>query len=156
MKQSVELEAEGNEVQPRVVEGAHWAVCQTFSNRVHRVRPEIEKAERGTFLPTYGKVWTKGGLPWSSERQLMPGYIFFRTEPDAWGEVKNIEGVYSVLTNGGSAGRVLDSEMRRLVLDDAMGVHNRFEGVFSDSGGKKRYSKRRRRPRPGKRARDAA
>lgn len=133
----------------------HWAVCQTFSNQIHRVRPEVEKANRGTFVPTYARLWSKGGLPWSSECALMPGYLFFLTEPEAWGEVKNIDGVCSVLTNAGMAGRVLDKEMHRIVLDHAMGAHNRFEGHLSAEP-RKRYGKRRRRPRPGKRARAVA
>jgi hypothetical protein len=130
-----------------------WAVCQTFSNQVHRVRPEIEKANRGTFIPTYARFWGKGGLPWSTERPLLPGYLFFQTEPDAWGEVKNIDGVCSVITNGGHASPVRDTEMHRLVLDHAMGVHNRFEGGVADTG-RKRVGKRRR-PRASKRARAA-
>lgn len=147
-----ESEVEDSVVEPKAAPGPYWSVCQTFSNRVHRVRPEIEKVDRGTFLPTYARHWSKGGLPWSNERQLMPGYIFFRTEPDGWGDVKNIEGVYAVLTNAGRAGRVLDDEMRRLVLDDAMGVHNKIEG--SDPA--HRRGSKRRRPRPSKRARAAA
>ena len=134
----------------------HWAVCQTFSNRVHRVRPEIEKANRGTFLPTYARLWSKGGLPWSKERQLMPGYLFFLTEPDGWGAVRNTEGVYAVLTNEGRASKVRDTEMCRLVLDHAMGVHNRIEAGGLGDPAKKRYGRRRRRPRAGKRMREAA
>ncbi|MDB5550812.1 MAG: transcription antitermination protein nusG [Rhizobium sp.] len=128
-----------------------WAVCQTFSNQVHRVRPEIEKANRGTFIPTYARFWGKGGLPWSTERPLLPGYLFFQTEPDAWGEVKNIDGVCAVITNAGHASPVGDAEMHRLVLDHAMGVHNQFEGGVP---AQKRQSRRRRRPRPGRRTRE--
>lgn len=145
------------DLEPQTVgpDETHWAVCQTFSNRVHRVRPEIEKANRGTFVSTYARLWIKSGLAWSKERQLMPGYVFFRTKPKKWGAVRNIEGVYSVLTNNELACKVMDDEMRRLVVEHATGVHNEIAQAGVE-GAKRRYSKRRRRPRAGKRMRGEA
>jgi transcription antitermination factor NusG len=123
---------------------------------VHRVRPEIEKTNHGTFLPTYARLWSVDGKSWSKERALMPGYLFFLTEPEGWGDVSNVDGVYAVLSNDSKASRVTDDEMRRMVLDHAMGVHNRIEGKLAAEPAKPRYGRRRRRPRHGKRMRAAA
>lgn len=136
-------------------DGARWSACRTFSDRMHRIRPEIEKANHGTFLPTYARLWSKDGKPWSKERALMPGYLFFLTDPEGWGNVRNIDGVCGVLTNEGRASKVSDDEMRRLVLDHAMGVHNRIEPGGLANPAKQRYGRRRRRPRSGKRMRQA-
>jgi transcription antitermination factor NusG len=131
--------------------GEHWAVCQALSSRVHRVRPEIEKIDRGTFLPTYARVWASGGKLSARERQLFPGYLFFRTEPDNWGEVAAVDGVYRVLTKPGElAARVTDAEMNRIVLDHVSGRHNEV-----DLSGLEQQRKRRRgrKPRASRRAR---
>lgn len=132
----------------------HWAVCQTFSSRVHRVRPEIEKIDRGTFLPTYARVWSSDGKLSIRERLLMPGYLFFVTKPEDWGAVKNVDGVYRVLTNGERASRVTDSEMHRMVLDHALGRHNDVDlaGLDRERAGVT-GRRRQRKPRASKRAR---
>lgn len=135
---------------------AHWAVCRTFSNRVHIVRPEIEKTNRGTFLPTYAKVWASDGKFSCRERALMPGYLFlFLSEPSKWAEVKDVYGVFDVLANNGVAGRVRDSEMCRLVLDHITGARNdvNLDGLERQTLRQQRRIGRR--PRASKRARAA-
>ena len=68
---------------------AYWTACQILSRRGHFVRSEIEKADHGTFQPTYVKVWYEGGNNrFAQERSLLPGYLFFLTEPNAWSEVR--------------------------------------------------------------------
>ncbi|MFK4647200.1 transcription antitermination factor NusG [Bradyrhizobium ottawaense] len=131
--------------------GEHWAVCQALSSRVHRVRPEIEKIDRGTFLPTYARVWASGGKLSARERQLFPGYLFFRTAPKEWGAVANVDGVYRVLKNGEKAARISDADMGRIVLEHVTGAHNEVDlGGLDRVYGKR---KRQRRPRASKRAR---
>lgn len=133
----------------------HWAVCRTYSNRVHRVGPEIEKTGHGTFLPTYARVFVRDGKISVKERVLMPGYLFFMTGDD-WTDVKNIDGVFDVLANNGRAGRVTDAEMRRMVIDHMTGLHNErnLDGLDRQPGETKRQ--RARRPRASRRARIAA
>lgn len=131
---------------------AYWAACRAFSNRVHWLRREIEKTNHGTFLPTYVRVWASDGKLSMRERALMPGYLFFMTEGDKWGEVKNVEGVFEVLSNNGRASRVSDSEMQRMVLGHILGDTN----DINLDGLERRRSPRRkraRRPRRSKRAR---
>lgn len=132
----------------------HWAVCRTFSFRVHRVRPEIEKTDHGTFLPTYARAWVRDGELCIRERLLMPGYLFFMTEPEGWADVRDVDGVHQVLSNNGRASRVLPEEMLRLVIDHATGIHN---SAALDGLNQRQRTKRERarRPRASKRARFA-
>lgn len=134
----------------------HWAVCRTFSFRVHRVRPEIEKTNHGTFLPTYARAWVRDGELCIRERLLMPGYLFFMTKPKDWADVRSADGVHQVLfqAKNGRASRVLPDEMARMVVDHATGAHNSaaLEGLNQRSRTKRQHA---RRPRPSKRARAA-
>jgi hypothetical protein len=143
-----------------MIDEEHWAVCRTFSNRVHWVRPEIEKTNHGTFLPTYVRAWASDGKFSCRERALMPGYLFFMTEPDRWGDVKNVEGVFDVLTKYDPrgrlvAGRVTEAEINRLVLGH---IRGEFDDINLDGLERVRQPRRRRhrRPRASKRARAAA
>jgi transcription antitermination factor NusG len=132
----------------------YWAVCRMFSNRVRWVRPEIEKTNHGTFMPTYVRVWASDGKLSMRERPLMPGYLFFMTDSKTWGEVKNVDGVYEVVSNNGKASKVTDDEMQRLVIGHIFGHTN---DVDLDGLEYKRSLTRRksRRPRASKRARFA-
>jgi transcription antitermination factor NusG len=132
--------------------GEHWAVCQALSSRVHLVRPEIEKIDRGTFLPTYARVWSSGGKLSARERQLFPGYLFFRTAPDDWAAVANVDGVYRVLANGETASRVTENEMNRIVLEHISGTHNEVD-LSGLEPGKRRRRRGNRKPRASRRAR---
>ena len=83
----------------------YWAVCRTFSTRVPWVRVEIEKVEHGTFFPTYARMWNSDGKLSIREKALMPGYLFFMTTEEGWGDVANVEGVYRVLSHEGKASK---------------------------------------------------
>jgi transcription antitermination factor NusG len=134
----------------------HWAVCRTFSNRVRWVRPEIEKTNHGTFMPTYVRVWASDGKLSCRERALMPGYLFFfLPDPDRWSEVKNVEGVFDVISNNGRASKVTEQEINRLVLGHIRGEYNdiNLDGLERTRGPRRQ---RQRRPRASKRARAAA
>lgn len=136
-------------------EEPYWAVCRAFSNRVHWLRPEIEKTGHGTFMPTYVRVWASDGKLSIRERALMPGYLLFKTEPKLWGEVKNVEGVYEVISNNGKASKVTDAEMHRLVMGHILGEANEIdlEGLERQHRRHRSKRERARRPRPGKRIR---
>ena len=125
----------------------YWAACQVFSSEGHKVRAEIEKSDRGAFLPTFVRVKYIGGKKYVQELPLLSGYLFFMTEPSKWGDVPEIEGVLRVLASGNIASRVTDEEMYRLTLDHALGMHNQIQSGYQPH---KRNSRRRRRPRPGK------
>lgn len=133
----------------------YWAVCRTFSNRVHRVRPEVEKTNHGTFLPTYARVWVSDGRLSVRERVLFPGYLFFKTDATGWGAVSEIEGVDGVLAHGEVASRVSDDEMCRMVIGHAART---YDDVDTTGLERMAHAKRRRgrRPRMSKRARAAA
>jgi transcription antitermination factor NusG len=133
---------------------AHWAVCRAYSSRVHIVRSEIEKTEHGTFLPTYAKVRASDGKLFCRERPLMPGYLFFfLPNPRRWTDVKNVYGVFDVISNNEGASKVTDQEMHRMVMGHITGAHNDV-----DVRGLERQTRRQsgRKPRASKRAREAA
>lgn len=135
----------------------YWAVCRAYSNRVHWLRPEIEKIDHGTFMPTYIRVWSSDGKLSIREKALMPGYLFFQTTPRLWGEVKNVEGVYDVLSNNGKASRVTAEEMYRMVVGHILGDANEVDlaGLERQQYQSKSKRERARRQRPSKRARAA-
>lgn len=130
----------------------HWAVCQIFSNRANRIRTEVERTNHGTFVPTYARIWHTDGKRSSRERELFPGYLFFLTEGDDWGPVGEVDGVCRVIANAGKISTVPEKEIIRLVVGHATGEWNEIEHQPKSD---KRYSRRRRRPRPGKRLRSS-
>lgn len=130
----------------------YWSVCQVMPGIEHKVRADIEKGDRGAFLPTLAKVWVSDGKISSRECPMVPGYVFFHTEPEGWGDVQDIEGVQRVLTTDeGRAKRVSDSEMHRIVVDHASGQHNYVDRNISYA--KPKEKKRQRKSRPGRRIR---
>ena len=133
----------------------YWAVCRTFSFRVHRVMREIEKTNHGTFLPTYARVWSSRGKLSARERVLFPGYLFFQTVGDKWAAVRDVDGVHSVLTHGERADEVKPHEMARMVIDHAMRAHDEVSGEGLERVANTKRKKGRR-PRASKRARVAA
>lgn len=129
--------------------GTHWSVCQIFSKRAHLIRAEVEKNGHGTFQPTFARVWMSEGKRSARERALIPGYLFFMTPPEGWGSVGATEGVIRVLGHAGRASKVSDEEMYRLVVDHASGAHNEISAPIAAEA----RTRRRRKPRPSKRAR---
>ena len=136
---------------------SYWAVAQTVTTMEHIVRREIEKANHGAFLPTYAKHWKVDGVQYTKEYPLIGGYVFFKTEADDWAGIPDIHGVYDVLANPDrSPKRVSDDEMARLMLGHASGTHDlegrpRYTKYFR--GERPKETKKRRRPRPGRRIR---
>lgn len=133
----------------------HWAVCQVLSHRAPRVREEIEKIGHGAFVPTYQRRRIVAGRLFEKEVPLMPGYLFFLSDPNEWGAIGAIDGVFRVLANCGAASRVSFKEMERMLVDSFVGAHDDKQATVQDGSQYRRYSKRRRRPRPGKRLRAA-
>lgn len=138
---------------------SYWAVAQTVTTMEHIVRREIEKTNRGAFVPTYARHWKVDGRPYAKEYPLLGGYVFFLTTADDWAGIPDIHGVYDVLANSDrSAKRVTDTEMKRLLLGHATGQHNRtdpakFTKYYRPAPKAKRNS---RKPRPGNRLRNFA
>jgi transcription antitermination factor NusG len=139
----------------------YWAVAQTVSNMEHVVRREIEKTNRGAFVPTYGRFWKVDGEHCAKEYPLIGGYVFFVTSPDAngdydWSEVNDIHGVYRVLSGPDwEARRVREPEMARLVLGHLKGAHNKisepkFTRYYNPQTAPKSKRVRRQRPRRSK------
>lgn len=126
-----------------------WGVARVFSKRAHRISQELADLSVGTFQPTYVRRWYVDGKLSAKERPLLPGYMLVHVGED-WGELRDVEGVYGVLANAGRASRVTEQEMARLTLGHASGAWNEIQAVPAE---RKRYSRRRRRPKPGKRAR---
>lgn len=109
---------------------SYWAVAQTVSTMEHHVRREIEKTNRGTFLPTYARHWKVDGREYTKEYPLLTGYVFFRTHRDDWAGLPDIHGVYGVLSTAEhSAAKVTETEMARLMLGHANGIHDRTDAA---------------------------
>lgn len=135
----------------------YWAACRATPGREHVVRSEIEKINRGAFLPTFARTWVSDGKVSARETALIPGYVFFRTDAEGWGVVKSIEGVQGVLTYDSGdekriAKRVTDDEMTRLVLDHATGDCDLIEAQIRIEPLRNSHNSSRR-PRPSKRIR---
>lgn len=128
----------------------HWAVCKVFSKRAARIRSEAEGFGVGGFLPTYARVHYRDGKRSSSERQLLPGYLFVRLMPDDRARVAELEGVYGLLPAGERAAARLEREMAHLVVGHASGRWNEISAPPAEA---ERVRRRRRRPRPGRRMR---
>ena len=141
---------------------SYWAVAQTVPKMEHLVRREIEKTNRGAFVPTYARVWTVDGKKYVKEHPILGGYVFFLTNADDWAGIPDIHGVYDVLVSPDrSPKRVSEAEMARLVLIHATGAHRveiapRYTKYFRGERPKPTAKRvRARRSRPSKRARAA-
>lgn len=132
---------------------SYWAVAQTVTTMEHIVRREIEKTNHGAFVPTCARFWKVDGREYSKERPVFGGYVFFLTKSDDWAGIPDIHGVYRVLSS-----RVLDSEMKRMVVSHAAGEHNetlppRYTKYYRAPEG---YRRKSRKPRASKRIRSFA
>lgn len=144
--------------------GAHWAVAQTVSKMEHIARRDIEKTNHGAFLPTYARHWKVDGVQHSKEHPLFTGYVFFLTKPDDYAGIPDIHGVYRVLSSpsqqpdeGALASPVSPDEMQRLFMGCALNRHTevappRYTKYYR---GERPTRKTSRKPRPGKRIRNA-
>ncbi len=141
--------------------GSYWAAVQTVSKMEHLVRRDIEKTNRGAFLPTCARFWKVDDREYVKEYPLIGGYVFFLTTGDDWAGIPDIHGAYRVLaTPGRLPMRVSDSEMSRLVLGHAARAHDetlppRYTKYYRPPV-RERKKARRRRPRPGKSVRNCA
>lgn len=132
-----------------VEEQTYWAACQTIPGTEHLVRADIEESNRGAFVPTMARTWVRDGKLCATEAPAIRGYVFFRATDKDWGFVNNIEGV-KVLVNNGNPMIINHQDMARMVLDHALGQHNRLEARVARAKADRRKS---RKPRPGKRIR---
>lgn len=128
-----------------------WTVCQVYSKRAVRLQREAEEADCGTFLPTYARIHYRDGKRSSSERQLLPGYLFVRLRPDDRARIAELEGVYRILPSPPLVARRIEREMAPLVIGHASGRWNDVQRPPAEREPTRR--RRRRRPRPGKRTR---
>jgi len=135
---------------------SYWAVIQTVSKMEHIVRRDIEKTNHGAFLPTCARFWKVDGRDYAKERPLFGGYVFFLTNGEDWAGIPDIHGVYRVLSS-----RVLEGEMKRMMLNHAAGEHNetmapRYTKYFRPDRYLSSEKRKSRKPRPSKRARSSA
>jgi transcription antitermination factor NusG len=142
---------------------SYWAVAQTVSKMEHLVRREIEKTNRGAFLPTCARFWKVDGRDYAVERPVFGGYVFFLTDGEDWAGLPDIHGVYDVLAYTNQSAKrkakgVSDIEMARMVIGHAAGQHNetaapRYTKYFRGERPKPKR-KNSRKPRPGNRLRN--
>jgi len=142
--------------------GSYWTVAQTVPKMEHIVRREIEKTNRGAFLPTCARFWKVDGREYAKERPLLTGYVFFMTSGYDWAGVPDIPGVYRVPANPDQTPmRALVPEIIRLMLAHAGGDYNeemppRYTKYYRGSIDQPKRKRGRRRPRPSKRLHSSA
>lgn len=127
----------------------YWSAVQTHPRSEPDVRRDIEDVGIGTFLPSYAQYFYRGSQLRERRKALLTGYVFVALEDNdggKWRDIEHIEGVNRVLMDAGKPGRIAPEEMSRLVIAHAQGRYNAIQ-PRSAAG---RYTKRRRRPRPGK------
>lgn len=147
-----------------MMQQGYWAVAQTITTMEHLVRREIEKTNRGAFLPTKARFWKVDGREYAKEVPALGGYVFFMTNGEDWAGIPDIHGVYGVLANPDRTPmRVSPAEMARMEIQHATGDLNetlppRYTKYYRPSADQGlRYGRkvgRRRKPRPGKRIRN--
>ncbi len=133
----------------------YWVACYTDVAAEKRARDGIEALDRGTFLPTFAKIYSVGARRKAFERPILNRYLLVALngrDDEAWSQIKHVEGVHDVLTNFGVPCRVSDQEVIRLMLAHAMGDYNTIQ-PRAVSGRYRRSKRRRARPRAGKKAR---
>lgn len=133
----------------------YWAACYTDVAAERKARDGIEGLGRGTFLPTFAKIYCAGGRRKAFERPILNRYLLVALEgqdDEAWSEIKHVEGVHDVLTNFGVPSRVSEQEVSRLMLAHVFGSFNSIQ-ARTINGRFARSKRRRARPRAGKKAR---
>jgi transcription antitermination factor NusG len=131
----------------------YWTACYTQPGQEHKARAGIEAAGFGAFVPTFVRKGMFRGRLQTVERPLISRYIFVSID-ESNGE--HIGEIHRELIDGVShmIGRVDDEDVHRLAVDHALGRFN-VQTHRDPSGRFAKYQKRRPRPRPGKRLRDA-
>lgn len=139
----------------------YWVCCYTVPGGERKARDGIEALDRGTFLPTFAKVYYAGGRKKAFERPILNRYILValhdKGDP-AWSQVAHVEGVHKVICTFGDAfqpvpSRVAEKEVERLMLMHMSGALNSVQGRASN-GRFVKPRRRRARPRAGKKARN--
>jgi hypothetical protein len=131
----------------------YWTACYTQPGQEHKARAGIEDAGFGVFVPTFVRKGMFRGRLQTVEHPLMSRYIFVSIDES---NDEHIGEIHRELIDGVShlIGPVRNQDVSRLMMAHAMGAfdvvtHRDASGRFA------KYQKRRRRPRPGKRLRDA-
>lgn len=138
----------------------YWTCCYTDVGAERKARDGIEALDRGTFLPTFAKVYYAAGRKKAFERPILNRYILVALhgkQDPAWSEVAHVEGVHKVICTFDDAfqpvpSRVAESEVERLMLMHMTGALNSVQHR-SANGRFVKPRRRRARPRAGKKAR---
>lgn len=142
----------------------YWTAAYTQVNAERKARDAIEAQDRGTFIPTFAKIYYLNGRKKEFERPILSRYILValegRDDDDGLSAVMNAEGVQGVfctyhLDHKGlpvaRAIRVPDKEVERLMMLHVTGALNSIQ--HRNAAGRFAKPRRRRcRPRKGKKA----
>lgn len=163
----------------------YWGACYTKPLAERDAQRAIEDLKFGTMIPSYQRGYYRRGEFRSNRLPLMPGYVLVSlTEGDDSWNVINAEPSHSgqfeyvtqygeivtvpirgnaapdafcrVLINVGRPSRITEPEMIRLTLAHARGDYDVVADPPTKAHGMRRYSKRRRRPRPSRQVRHQA
>jgi transcription antitermination factor NusG len=138
----------------------YWTAAYTSVNAEIKARDGIEALDRGTFIPTFAKVYYKDGRKKAFERPILNRYILvaLRGRDDAaWSQIAHVEGVTRLIGNYDDGGQLIPSpvapkEIERLMWAHMTGALNNIQHRAANG----RFTKpkvRRARPRAGKKVR---
>lgn len=132
-------------------------ICAVRSGSERQAQRDIERAGFGTRIPSFRVAFNRHGGQHVQLRPLFPGMVFTYLEP-GYGDLDEIEGV-RVLKIAGQPLRIRGAdgeELNRLERRCLFGDFNKVRVQPNRNGfGQFKQRKRRRRPRPGKRLRQA-
>lgn len=140
----------------------YWVACYTDVGAERKAQDGIEGLGRGTFLPTFAKVYTAGGRRKAFERPILNRYILVALHDrsdEAWSQVAHADGVHKVICAFDENGypvpsRVADKEVEHLMWAHMTGAFNSVQHR-SANGQFQKPRRRRCRPRAGKKARSS-
>lgn len=123
----------------------YWAVAQISGKRAASTQGEVSRSGFGSIVPLMRSKRLIDGQLSDTTRPAMPGYLFI------WGASANFYAQDGRTIIARMLGHISNDEMQRIRDDNAAGKHD----LIGAGEIRKRYSRRRRRPRPGKKMRTA-
>ena len=126
-----------------------WGVARIWTKRARRIVEEVGRGDREVFHPYYERQWISAdGKPSHKTSALMPGYLFVKTDgttpKDERG--RDIEGLICVLS-----GALRDGEYERIRRGCDLGHYDDRPIKVAEAA--ENRPRKRRKPRPSKRAR---
>lgn len=123
-----------------------WHITQIHSKRALAVQEEVHRNGFGTYMPIMRSKRYVDGKPSDTRKLAFPGYMF------VWGAIGHFYARDGRTIIARTLGDITEDEFNRVRADNTAGLHDE---IAAPQEVERRKRVRRRRPRPGKRARMA-